>query len=230
MPLTWSSNDNWLYIGSLMVIRAHLCTSTAAHQLLDPPTLLLYPLMMVDDKGGTASGASPECSLSVWEIVYYVWKQTSFIIIVGQSSLWWAYYEYSVSYTFSIRVCLYDFIMWHAYSLVIHKQMWLVRRQECKNVGVRLHIWSVYIPHQPCLMGVEALDLLREEPMAFDPNTDQQLSLPAAMEGWLWNRLYCCLVTTTKDGLHWSLILRLSPPTDWPFDNWSKMHCRKFIM
>ena len=96
MPLTWSSNDNWLYIGSLMVIRAHLCTSTAAHQLRDPPTLLLYPLMMVDDKGGTASGASPECSLSVWEIVYYVWKQTSFIIIVGQSSLWWAYYEYSV--------------------------------------------------------------------------------------------------------------------------------------
>lgn len=49
-----------------MVIRAHLCTSTAAaHQLRDPPTLLLYPVMAVDDKGGTASGASPECSLSV---------------------------------------------------------------------------------------------------------------------------------------------------------------------
>ena len=32
-------------------------------------------------------------------------------------------------------------------------------------------------------MGVEALDLLGEESMAFDPNTYQQLSLPAAMEG-----------------------------------------------
>ena len=55
--------------------------------------------------------------------------------------------------------------------------------QECNNVRVGLHIWSVYIPHQPCLMGVEALDLLGEESMAFDPNTYQQLSLPAAMEG-----------------------------------------------
>ena len=108
-------------------------------------------------------------------------NKQSFIITVGQSSQWWAYYEYGASYTFSIRVCMTSSRGMPQFRDSQTNVTCL--EQECNNVRVGLHIWSVYIPHQPCLMGVEALDLLGEESMAFDPNTDQQLSLPAAMEG-----------------------------------------------
>ena len=108
-------------------------------------------------------------------------NKQSFIITVGLSSRWWAYYEYSASYTFSICVCMTSSRGMPQFRDSQTNVTCL--EQECNNVRVGLHIWSVYIPHQPCLMGVEALDLLGEESMAFDPNTDQQLSLPAAMEG-----------------------------------------------